>query len=308
MSSAPGRRLPDFFIAGAQKAGTTALWEYLRAHPQVFMPDVKEPHFFARDLEAPRHIRDSERYLQLFADAGDALRVGEASGGYLFSETAASEIREFCGPVDVVIMLRNPVDAMYAHHSQLLANGSETIADFGKALAAEPDRREGRRIPEGVAPPQALWYRAKVRYAAMVERYLEVFGRERVHFVLYDDFRHTTADAYRGVLEFLGVDPSFRPPLDVVNPNRRLRSVRLRRLLRDPPGWVRKVGRLLLPSPARRRKLVDALVELNASVGSRPAMDPELRSRLLDELAPEIDRLGELIGRDLSGWYRGEES
>lgn len=299
-------RTPDFFIVGAIKSGTTALYEYLRRHPEIYMPEVKEPYFFGSDMDADYFVRDWDEYLALFGEAGDACRIGEASTGYLYSRVAAREIRERLGPVRIIIMLRNPVDVMYAHHSQLLEHGSEVISDFAEALEAEADRKRGERVPEKAEPPEGLYYREAVRFHEQVRRYFDVFGRELVHVIVFDDLVRDTPTVYRRVLRFLEVDDAFRPEFRVVNPNRRLWFPGLRRWLKDPPDLVRRLGRVLLPSRRLRIRLVELLVRLNAPTRPRPPMDPALRRRLLGELAPEIDRLGALVDRDLSHWYRDE--
>jgi len=292
---------PDFFIVGAFKAGTTALYDYLRQHPQVFMPFHKEPLFFGDDLSRRYGRMSVDEYLALFADARVGQRVGEASAWYLYSRSAAREISAFAPEAQIIVMLRNPVDVMYAEHSQLLFNVEEDLIDFDAALDAEPARRRGEHLPPGPLRVETLYYRESVRFAEQLARYLDVFGPERIHVVLYDDFRDATAATYRGVLEFLGVDPEFQPELAVRNPNRRARFGLLQRAVYQPPGPV-----LRLVPWLRRFPLVHTIrrgvLRLNSSAVRRPPMNPALRRQLLDEHADEIRRLGRLIGRDLSGW------
>ncbi len=293
--------MPDFFIVGAFKCGTTAMYEYLRQHPQVFMPFHKEPLFFGDDLTRRYGRMAPEQYLALFRDARAGQRVGEASAWYLYSQSAAREIRDFNPEAQIIVMLRNPVDVMYAQHSQLLFNVEEDIVDFGAALAAEPDRRRGKRLPPGPLRVENLYYRESVRFAEQLERYLDVFGRERVHVILFDDFRGDTPAAYRGVLEFLGIDPAFVPDFEVRNPNKQVRFKMLQRLVYQPPGPLLRAVPVLRRFPLVHR-VREGVLKMNSAAKRRPAMDPKLRRRLLDELAPEIEQLGRLIGRDLSGW------
>src|SRR3990172_12275584 len=195
-------RNPDFFIAGAPKSGTTAMYMYLKQHPEIFMPEKKESHFFSTDLKSPMFIRDKEIYLSLFSGAKDEKRVGEASVWYLYSKNAASEIKEFSPSASIIIMLRNPVDMLYSQHSQFLYNCNENISSFEEALNAEEDRRRGLRIPPGVHFVESLFYRETVQYTEQVERYFNIFGRENVHIIIYDDFRNNTANVYRESLRF----------------------------------------------------------------------------------------------------------
>jgi hypothetical protein len=299
----PGEvRRPDFFIVGAPKSGTTALYEYLRQHPQVFMADPKEPNYFGADLERRRTPRISlEQYLAYFSDAGDARRIGEASVRYLHSRTAATEIADFAPDGQAIIMLRDPVEMMYSMHGELVFIGAEEIEDFGEALAAEQDRHRGQRIPPGANKPAALFYRESARFAEQVERYFAALGRDRVLVIIYDDFRDDTLGSYRATLNFLGVDEDFTPELRVVNPSKQPRSRLLTRLIANPPAWVRRVAARAPPARQRKRLFRRALA-LNSRTAPRRPMDSELRRQLKAEFAPEVQRLGALLGRDLSAW------
>jgi len=291
---------PDFFIVGAPKCGTTALYEYLRQHPQIFMPFHKEPLYFGSDLTTRYGRMTEDEYLALFAGADGARRVGEASAWYLYSRSAATEIRAFAPEARIIVMLRNPVDMMYAQHSQLLFNGQEDLHDFGEALAAEWERREGRRLPPGPVRRENLFYRGAAHFAEQLQRYLDLFG-DKVHVIVFDDFLDDTLGAYRGTLRFLDVDEEFVPRLEVVNDNKRIRNPMLQRLVYAPPGPIRS----LIPR-LRRYPLVHRLrsmaLSLNSSRTPRQPMDPGLRRQLAGEFAGEVDRLGRLIGRDLSSW------
>jgi hypothetical protein len=291
---------PDFLVVGAFKSGSTALYEGLRRHPQIFMPFHKEPLYFGDDLTR-RYGRYTEaEYLHLFDPAKPGQIAGEASTWYLYSVSAAREIRDFNPATRIMVVLRNPVDVMYAEHNQLIFNVIEDIPDFVAALAAEPDRRAGRRIPPGPINIENLFYRHSVRFAEQLERYFDVFGRDQVHVMLYDDLRRDGATVVRGALEFLGVDPSLAAAPPRANENRRVRSPLMQRLIFAP--------RLLLPlAPLLRRfPLVRAvrtrLLDMNSEAKPRAPMDPVLRRQLLAEFTPEIERLGRLIGRDLSAW------
>jgi hypothetical protein len=121
-------------------------------------------------------------------------------------------------------MLRNPVDVMYAQHSQLVFNQREDLTDFVDALAAEDDRRAGRRVPKDAIRPEALFYRHSVRFAEQLQRYFDVFGRDGVHVIVFDDLVADARAVYRSTLEFIGVDSSFEVDLSVYNPNRTARS------------------------------------------------------------------------------------
>jgi hypothetical protein len=147
-----------------------------------------------------------------------------------------------------------------------------------------------------------LLYRDIARYAQQVERYLTVFGPGQVCVVLYDDLVADPAATYRRVLEFLGVDPDHRPEFEVVNANKVVRSTRVRDLLRHAPPGLRRVGRLAVPDEHARAALRRRLHVLNTRGMARPPMAAELRTRLADEIAPDIRRLEAVLDRDLKPW------
>jgi hypothetical protein len=300
--SAGPARFPDFFLVGAPKCGTTALYRWLRAHPDVYMPELKEPHFFGSDLEwRNRAPFGEEDYLALFRDVRDEHRVGEASTFYLYSRRAAAEIHARQPEARILVMLREPVETMYALHAERVFGGNEDIADFREALAAEPERKAGGRIPPLVRLVQGLFYRDVVAFAEQVERYFDTFGRARVHVILFEDFTRDPEGSYAEVCRFLDVDASFRPEFAPANPAKTPRSEWVRDLLvdRDVPG--KALVRRVLPLQARYR-IVRALVRANTRERDRAPLDPALRRALRAELRPGVERLAALLERDLSAW------
>jgi len=295
-------RQPDTFLVGAPKCGTTAMNDYLEQHPEIFMARTKELHYFGSDLHTGFARLGREQYLAYFQAAGDERRVGEASVNYLVSRNAAAEIRDFRPDARIIIMLRNPVDMMYSLHSQLMFLGCEDIEDFGRALEAEEDRKAGRGIPSGAGVIEDLYYRHVTDYAPQVRRFFDAFGREQVLVIVFDDFKADVAVEFRRTLEFLDVDPSFQPPLGVVNPNKRTRFRWLQRVLFNRFTKSHKV-RSLVPE-SLRRALWRPLIRLNMKREQRQPMDPELRRQLQAEKLPEVEALSELLGRDLTHWCR----
>lgn len=299
-------RKPDFFIVGGPKCGTTSLYEYLRAHPQVFFPEIKEPAYFGSDLEyrlevcARDTIQNRENYLALFRDAGAALRVGDATTYYLVSRRAAREIHEFDAAARIIIMLRDPVDAMYSLHGEYVWNCNENILDFREALAAQQDRRRGKRLAPEAHFPQGLQYEEMVRFTEQVERYFEVFGRDEVCVILFDDFASDTAGTFRRVADYLGIDHEFQPDLRRFNAAKPAGMQRFNRWFARRPGLRRWMNRTIGLEANRRAR--DLLARVVGSGSRTRRLDPALRRELQQRLAPEVSRLGELLGRDLSSW------
>ena len=296
-------RRPDFYIVGAPKSGTTAMYAYLREHPDLFLPERKELRFFGGDFEIrDRRPLTMDEYLAHFAGAKPGQLVGTAYVWYLYSAAAAREIAEFTPAARIIAMLRNPIEMLHALHGEHLSNGNEEIEDFTAALDAEPDRRAGRRIPPHAHLVQGLSYSAVPRYTEQLQRFADAFGRDRLHVVVFDDLAADTAGAYRGILRFLDVRDNVRPAaFDVVNASKRTRSERLRHFLARPPDLPRRVIRRAIPGPVRRA-LYERAKSLNVAPAPRRPMPPDTRERLRLAYRDEVENLSAFLGRDLTHW------
>lgn len=306
-------RIPDLFIVGAPKSGTTSLYEWLKGHPEVFMTRVKEPSFYSRDLAQDksgnflRYDTDRGRYLALFEHAGHATRVGEASTRYLYSKDAAELIARDQPQARIVAVLRNPVDMMASLHAHKLAGGTEDLADFEEALAAEGDRRAGRRIPSDSNPLLAT-YRDRAQFGEQLGRWLHSFGRDQVHVILFEEMVRDPAAHFRRLLEFLDVDPTYQPPSFAAhNLAHGSRGGLIRSIARTRP--VQFAAWRLLPAligDSRTRELSRRLghSKLRRSTAKRAEVPAALRHRLEGEFAPDVARLSELLDRDVASvWF-----
>jgi Sulfotransferase domain len=234
-------RVPDFFIVGQPKSGTTALYEILRRHPQIFMPTRKEPVYLASDLHdglwatVPGRPRTIEEYLALFTPAETAQRVGEASTVYMWSATAAANIAQLAPEARVIAILREPASFLRSLHLQLLQNHIESEKDFRKAIALEQLRSKGEGFPRNCLFPQALLYSERVRYVEQLRRYHARLPPEQILVLAYDDFRRDNAATVRKILNFLDVDADAPLELQEANPSVVVRSKQLEDLVRVAP-------------------------------------------------------------------------
>lgn len=312
-------KTPNFFIVGAPKCGTSAMFHYLEQHPDVFMYPRKEPDFFAEDLKAP-HNRHGyspsawSRYVDLFRHAQDEAIIGEATTWYLYSDEAASRIYDFSSDAKILIMLRNPLDQMYSLHSQLVYMGVEKISSFANAVSGEAvaDRTKHQlaHFPRYMPPTMTnkkLLYKDIARFSGQIERYWDVFGKDQVHIVLHDDLKRIPATIYKQVLDFLEVDATFAPEFKTFNRNksRRFKSDAIQRFRLHPANlWL---ARTLLPSRVREesfRAMAYVWGTFNTKYHPREPMDDTLRKELVAEFSPEVQKLESLLERDLSHWTR----
>lgn len=293
-------RYPNLFIAGAIKCGTTALYEYLRQHPTVFFPDVKEPNFFNSEMSTATAFT-LEEYLQLYAHVPTTAQYwGDATPLYIFSEVAAQQMHSASPEARVIIMLRRPADliASLYHHNRL--SGIEPLS-MTEAIEAEPDRLEGRRVPHYVKHRHRLYYTQYPRFVGQIERMLSYFPREQVMFIIYDDLRRDTAQVYQQVLDFLGLPPFELPEFRRHNEARVPRSATLNAALRHPPNWLRVLTRAVTTA-RMRRKIYETGTALLARRARPEPMPPELDAQITEMFRGEVMQLEHIIDRDLSSW------
>lgn len=309
MPDTGNRRIPNFFIVGAPKCGTTSLWYYLKQHSDIFMCDPKEPHFFGKDLkyESAGAIKDLNDYLALFDQVRNESKIGEASVFSLYSKSAANEIREFNPTANIIIMLRNPVDMVYSLYNFWVSTGREDIHEFQEALAAEDDRRAGLRLPDLIYhfPAELLLYRDIARYSLQVKRYLDVFGKDKVHFIIFDDFVADTANEVANVFRFLDVDETELPDLKQGNAGtvRQVRHPAIKRIVKN--AFTKRLLRKLRPHPLGGGTMGFLEKLWRRHIYQYEPTKPiatQVKNNLKKEFRQEIKNLSVLIQRNLDAW------
>jgi Sulfotransferase family len=305
----PSHKVPEFFIVGEPKSGTTALYEMLRCHREIFMPELKEPLFFARELHPnletdEQHPKTLEEYLALFAPAQAGQRIGEASVSYLRSRESASRIARLVPDARIIAIFREPASFMRSMHLELLKDFQETEKDLRKAMARESLERETK--PD-------LWYsNDRVEYAEHLRRFHEAFGREQVLALIYDDFRADNEGTVRRVLRFLGVDDSVPLVTQRANETVLVRSPRAYAAVRSLYLGDGPLAQLLKPAikvVTSQRIRRSGMRELRDRVlwGPPPAVDEELMLELRRRYKPYVESFAEYIERDLSALWHYDE-
>jgi hypothetical protein len=307
------RRVPDFFIVGHPKCGTTALWDMLKGHPQIYTPANKEPYFLADELHPPAATPRSfgwtpetlDQYLTLFEPALPQQRTGEASAPYLWSRTAARRIAEVQPAARIVAILREPASFLHSLHLQFVQIYIEPEKDMRKALALEDSRREGKNLPEHAFwGPQGTLYSDYVRYVEQLARYQALFGPEQMLVLVYDDYRDDNDATVRKVQRFLGVDDTHPLNVKESNPTVSVRSPRLHSLVHAVasgdgplPRTVQAVAKALGPHVISRQRAVEIRNRMLFTAPSAP--DEQLMLELRRRFQPEVVALSEHLGRDL---------
>ena len=296
---------PNFFIVGAPKCGTTALYEYLRPHPNIFMPELKEPHFFAKDLGTYPRIKTLEDYTGLFAGSTpEHLRVGEASVYYLRSSVAIANIHGFNPDARIIAMFRNPVDMVYSLHSQLLYWSEEIEPDFETAWRLQERRSQGLQLPPHSRGSFLLQYAQVGRFGSQTDRLLSVFPKAQVKLILYDDFTASPQRVYDEVIDFLGVPHDHRDEFPRINENKRAKLSWLGNFFRKPPPALRSAFRGLkqVMGEGGLSAVKKTVVDLNTVKARRQPLSPEFRAELVETFRDEVALLSRLMNRDLSHW------
>jgi len=298
---------PTFVVAGAARAGTTAITEALRRHPESFVTSPKEPHYFAfageklsftgpgdaQGINATA-VTGRDDYLALYRDAGGLAVRGEGSVTTLYYyKKAITEIERVNADMRVVIVLRDPVERAYSSYQYLRGDGREGVADFTEALKLEPER-----IAAGW---HHLWhYVGMSHYPDAVAAFLDRFDNA-VHVVFYDDLVRDAAATLSGVYRHLGLNSTTATSSSAphVNASGQPRSHALQRtfsVLRRNVS-VRQVVRHVVPYRTRER-----LRNLNLVGTGAP---PDIRALLEPVFAPDLAELRSVLGRELPPWGYG---
>jgi len=303
----------NLFIVGMPKAGTSALYYFLKQHPEIFMSEDKEPNYFCTDLieESDKfhkkqfeefRYREEESYLKLFDNTDNYKIVGEASTQYLFSKEAAQNIYDFNPDAKIIIIIREPVSFLYSYHSQLLRNVREDIKDFNKAIASESERKKLNKYPPNIRFPSQLYYSTWVNYAEQIERYIKVFHKSQIKILVYEEYKKDNLKYYKEVLNFLGVNNQFIPEFKTVNTNIELRSSHLQSFFIKFTRLVTKNAQKFLPE--RFAKKVEPLYYKTISLitvkkAERKQIDTDTLKKLKRKYTDQVKGCEQLIGRDL---------
>jgi hypothetical protein len=299
---------PNFLIIGAAKSGTTALWHYLKQHPQIYMSprkhtrhfsfEVEDPGFRGpgpRDPSVPFAIVDNEAYHELFGDATNEPAIGEASHSYLYRPEAPQRIREYATHMKLIAILRHPTERAFSHYRQMVRDGRESITDFVLALEEEESRVRDYWWPDFHYVQAGLYY-------DQLGRYFDLFDRDQIRIYIYEDFSANPYRVLRDIFDFLDVDPTFTPRVAARYnasglPKNKVVQAFLQNLRRARP-IVKQVA-----PQALYQSLLRVGSELHNQNLTKAGLSAEVRRRVTDDYFREdIQKLQGLIDRDLSAW------
>jgi hypothetical protein len=281
-------RLPDFLVVGATKAGSTSIAQWLSAHPEVYVPQEKELHFFSDDAN---WARGTDWYARHFEGRDDVRLVGEATPQDMYFPLAIERMAEVVPAAKLIITLREPGSRAFSNWCHVYYRLVREHRPFPRIIAEEIE--EGVRLPgRERASMDDSRYLSMGLYAEQLRNLYERFPRDRVHVMLMDEMAREPEAAFVGACRFLGLDPGAVPAEELTrrNPHREFRPVRLWRFI------VRR--RVLEPFPPRLGMFVANRLMLRTDVPPR-RMDPATRARLDEFYAGPDAELAELLGREL---------
>ncbi|MGY1808335.1 sulfotransferase family protein [Blastococcus sp. SYSU D00669] len=302
-------RLPQFFIAGAPKAGTTALHAALATHPGLYLSPVKEPKFYLTGGRPPERAQQRgpgdahsarewiwrrERYLALFAGAPADAVHGESTPFYLYDRRAHARIAADVPDARFVLVVRDPVDRAVSNWVHLRADGLEPEADVLAAVRAEE-----RRTAEGWAP---FWhYRGLGRYGEQLRDLRTRFPREQVLLLRYRELVDTPQQTLDRVARFLGVAEGVAHAVPPENVKPYVADGTRYRLLARAARAGAALG-ALAPPQVWRQASRPLLAALHAGRTQRPPLPVEVRREVLAPLLEDIALLEELTGESFADW------
>lgn len=302
--------IPNLFIIGAPKSGTTAMAHYLSEHPNVFISNPKEPFYWSDDIKASGHElrpRSLDEYLDLFKGANPKQHsiLGEGSTSYLRSLVAVQNILTFNPDAKFIAMLRNPVDVVQAYHMEQVYIMREDQIDFSQAWALQESREAGLNLPKNMKSLDHILYRKIASFHNQVQRLLEIVPKDQVKIIIFDDFKENTEKEYKTVLSFLNLEDDKRENFEPINPAHAQRWPFIARLILYPPRPlvkpVRKLREFLIVNDFRFVNWVKKKLNVKKN---RIAINKDLNSEIKEYFRNDIDNLGKLLDRDLSFWYK----
>lgn len=298
--------MPNFLIIGAPKAGTTALYRYLKQHPQIYMSPLKETQFFvfvdeenlAFNSNEPflrkyQQIKDIESYRELFKKVSGEIAIGEVSPWYIYLPNVASKIKQYIPDVKIIAMLRDPVERAYSNFLHSVRDDIEPInVDFVQAMELESER-----ILKNWSP--RFHYKQKGFYYGQMKRYFDLFEAEKIKVCIYENFQEQQIGVLQDIFRFLGVDDSFVPDNSKKHNDSRIPRSRVynKIMLRNNPAEY--MGSML---PLKlKNKIKNKLININLS-NKKPSLPGAVRKKFVEEYREDILKLQDLIQKDLSHW------
>jgi hypothetical protein len=290
---------PNFFFVGAPKCGTTSIAYCLSQHPNIFISNPKEPHFFEKEIS--RGIKSLKAYESLFLKAEKQhIIIGEASTGYLYSQSAIPAILSYAPDAKFLVAVRNPYEMAVSLHGQALRGKYENQHDFNIAWKLQANRRSGSDIPQACPSSLLLIYEDRCALGDQIERLYSMVDHEKVCLVFFDDLKNNPVKLYNRIYEFLDVSTDGQKGnFPVLNQKRRILWPFVTSMTRFMGKAKSRIG------INRSLGIADWLVKITSvHQVAKPIINDEVWEDMDDKFMPQIKKIEYFSGQDLSHWYR----
>jgi hypothetical protein len=290
---------PNLFILGGPKCGTTSVASWLSEHPEVFISNPKEPHYFLRladlsDGSRSKHMTINE-YESLFQNASHFPVVGEASTSYLLhSSSSVRKILKYSEEPKFIVCLRNPVEMAISLHAERIYQGEEDVLDFEDAWRLNDKRLHMMFVPENAVVPKFSCYKTACCLGEQLKNLLRLISEESIHFCVLDDIKENPIVEYKRLIEFLGLDYDGKENFAAKNSRKYRKSIRLNsmtvmvRRLKTSIGLSRSFG------------ILNKIHQWNVGGRPLPPVTDELVYEMKETFKKDVELLGETVGRDFS--------
>lgn len=311
-------KLPNFFIVGSAKSGTTSIYNYLKQHPDIFMSPIKETHHFSTDIDSSKFrpdyaanlninidswlngdqkkeifhafVKDWDKYLKLFKNSENQKAIGEVTNSYLYSKEAAKNIRSKFPEGKIIMILRNPVERAFSHFLMDLKSGLETgsfLEAFKKDMAKS---NKGWGISN-------VYYEIGMYYE-QVKRYLTIFPQEQIKIILYDDYRNDAIKTLKEICNFLNIDSNFEFEFSKEHNKAMIPKSGAVALMMRQKGLKAFAKKIF---PKSWKNIISKIFFTNKNL---PKLSVDDRKYLIELYKEDIQKLSQLINRDLTSWVK----
>lgn len=291
---------PNLFMIGAPKCGTSSLSTWLSGHSDVFMPSIKEPHYYNTD-EGHRIYDSRDSYLDLYSDASDYKYRLDASTWYLHSQQAIKNILKDCPDAKFIVCLRNPVDMAFSLHNHYVNRSSrENVTSFSAAWALADERLMRQAKNSLMTEPRHLAYKYSCRLGSQCERLLQQVSTSQVHFIIFDYLVESPESTLTSLLDFLELPLNIHYALPHQNKAIKRRSLMLNKTVRLLSRMKHKMGVDI------SLKFLTERIERFNSINHKYSIDPGMKEAVTDYFSVEIDKISKITGHDLEHWKNHE--
>jgi len=295
---------PNFFIIGAPKSGTTSLYNYLCTHPNIFMSEIKGPHFFATDLNNSRLVKTEKEYLDLFKPVKKHhLAIGEASVLYLYSREAIKNLYENYPKSKLIVLLRNPIDIIQSWHAEKLWSGTEITENIELAWKFAKVRRNN--VESKYNDDAILDYPRIAMLGDQIQFLLNYFSKEQIKFIIFDELVKNTKEQYNDVIKFLELPFHNKDDFHIYNPYKEYKVKWIQNFLTHPPRlmiFILNIFKQLVG--IKKINIIPKILKINTYHPHKPELKQTFKNKIIDDYYDDLQKLSKLLNKDfIKTWF-----